>query len=91
MVSEGESVAIMAGSLAAGRQPLCYRRNLKHKHWDRDNLNGVIEASKYALSDTPPRRPHLLILNKRFHQMQAKYSDYESIGGIPIQTTTDPD
>lgn len=32
------------------------------------------ETSKLTLSDTPPSRPHFLIIPKQFHQLRAKCS-----------------
>jgi hypothetical protein len=43
---------------------------------EREKSHKSFEPSKPAPTDTPPpRRPHLLILPKPFHQRETKYSN----------------
>lgn len=47
------------------------------------------ETSKSTSSDAPPQtRPHLRILAKQFHQLEAMYSNRCALGAILIQNTT---
>jgi hypothetical protein len=76
-VSEGESMTIMAGTIAAHSQAWCWSSlQLKHNHKAEDEGCGYKEfITKNSMGcfkpqrspPPPPPRPHLLILSKQFH------------------------
>ena len=82
-VVEKPTVSMLAGAAESSHHEL--------QVGSRERLTGnsvYLKSQASVPSDRPlPTRPHTLILPKKFHQLGTKYSTYEPIGVIVIQTT----